>query len=402
VKPVGRRAIGDESRGALPEFFSALRSLRGRGDRRRFNFSFLVFLLSAVSFALILAGCREKPLSKSQIHDVTQEIVAAAQGVVGRQSEITVRPEFKTGANDKSVFAEDHIYVSVGDAAQDTELEGALARVARKHDLTTSAASETDGVIEFRFVHDSQVTHTVHISKLAVAASGPAGPPKGAAGGPRLAIVIDDLGHDAGAARELFKLPYPLTISVIPNLAASVEVAEEAHRRGDEVLLHLPMEAVESGAKAETVELRSGMQSRQIDEMLGEMLGTVPHAAGVNNHQGSRATADAALMDSLMASLRRRGLFFVDSRTTVETIAYDTAERDGVRATFRSAQFLDDTPTRAAILKQLDRAVGDAERKGWAVTIGHPHPATIAALREALPRIQARGIQLVFVSDVVK
>lgn len=349
---------------------------------------------------LFLAGCRGKPLSKSEIHGVTQEIVAAAQGVAGRQSEITIRPEFQAGAGGKSVFAEDHIYITLGEAAQEAALERALDGVARKHGLTKSAVSESGGAIEFDFARDAQRTHTIHI--IEPVAAGPSHPPKASANGPRLAIIIDDLGHDATSARELFKLPYPLTISVIPNLPESAEVAEEAHRRGDQVLLHLPMEAMESGAKAETVELRSGMEPRQIDEMLGEMLATVPHAAGVNNHQGSRATADAVLMDGLMTSLRQRGLFFVDSRTTVETVAYDAAERDGVRATFRSAQFLDDTPTREAILKQLDRAAADAKRKGWAVTIGHPHPATIAALNEELPRMEARGIHLVFVSDVVK
>ena len=136
--------------------------------------------------------------------------------------------------------------------------------------------------------------------------------------------------------------------------------------------------------------------------MLASMLASVPHASGVNNHQGSRATSDPALMNALMPALRQRGLFFVDSRTTVETVAYTSAERDGVPATFRSAQFLDDVETRAAVLAQLDRAASDAKRKGWAVTIGHPHAATIAALREGLPRLEARGIHLVFVSDVLK
>ena len=144
------------------------------------------------------------------------------------------------------------------------------------------------------------------------------------------------------------------------------------------------------------------MKPQQAEDMLEAMLASVPHAAGVNNHQGSRATSDAALMDALMPALRRRGLFFVDSRTTAQTVAYIAAQRDGVPATFRSAQFLDDVETRDAILKQLDRAASDAQHKGWAVTIGHPHPATIAALNEALPRLQSRGIHLVLVSEVVK
>ena len=130
-----------------------------------------------------------------------------------------------------------------------------------------------------------------------------------------------------------------------------------------------------------------------------EMLATVPHAAGVNNHQGSRATADPALMDAVMRALAPRHLFFIDSRTTAATVAYDTAERDGVRAAWRKV-FLDDVATRPAVLKQLRLAVHDAQKQGWAIAIGHPHPATIAALAESLPHLEAQGILLVLASDV--
>jgi len=134
---------------------------------------------------------------------------------------------------------------------------------------------------------------------------------------------------------------------------------------------------------------------------LDGMLETVPHAAGVNNHQGSRATADAALMAELMPELRRRGLFFIDSRTTAATVAYDAAERAGVRSASRKV-FLDDKPNREAILSQLDLAARDAARDGFAIAIGHPHPATIAALAVGTPRLEARGVRFVFVSDVVQ
>ena len=130
------------------------------------------------------------------------------------------------------------------------------------------------------------------------------------------------------------------------------------------------------------------MKADQVERDLDSMLETVPHAAGVNNHQGSRATADAKLMGELMPALRRRGLFFVDSRTTAATVAYDAAERAGVRSASRKV-FLDDTTNRDAILSQIDLAARDATRDGFAIAIGHPHPATIAALVEAAPRIEA-------------
>jgi uncharacterized protein len=127
----------------------------------------------------------------------------------------------------------------------------------------------------------------------------------------------------------------------------------------------------------------------------------VPHAAGVNNHQGSLATSDPALMEALMPALRDRGLFFIDSRTTPATVAYATAQRFGVRSASRKV-FLDDTPTRAAILAQISQAATDAQRDGSAIAIGHPHPETIAALTDSLPRLESLGFRLVFASDLAR
>jgi hypothetical protein len=208
------------------------------------------------------------------------------------------------------------------------------------------------------------------------------------------------MGYDRSLADAVIALPFPLTVSVLPHLPISSEVAEEAHSRGDEVLLHLPMESEGETAKAEEIELRVGMSAGQVSSTVAGMLETVPHAAGVNNHQGSRATSNAALMQALMPLLRERGLFFIDSRTEAKTVAYDVAKRDGVRAASRKV-FLDDVETRQAIVAQLELAARDAARDGFTIAIGHPRPATIAALAAEVPRLQARGIQLVFASDVV-
>ena len=356
-------------------------------------------LLAVVAvLAIFAAGCRKKQLTSAEIHGITEELVAAAQNAAGRQTQITIRPETQPGSWWRRGFSTDQLNITLNDPSREPLLVEALVAVARKHDLTRGPISSSGD--RFDLFRDSQRTHTIRIVESAAAAPHPRQklPPNAV----RLAIIVDDLGKDIAPARELLKLPYPLTVSIIPNLSDSTEIAEEAFRRGDEILLHFPMQASEPGAKSEAVELRVGMQPRQVSDMLASMLASVPHASGVNNHQGSRATSDPALMNALMPALRQRGLFFVDSRTTVETVAYTSAERDGVPATFRSAQFLDDVETRAAILAQLDRAASDAKRKGWAVTIGHPHAATIAALREGLPRLEARGIHLVFVSDVLK
>ncbi len=215
----------------------------------------------------------------------------------------------------------------------------------------------------------------------------------------RLAIIIDDMGNDRAEDDAVIALPYPLTVSVLPHLPLSAEIADEAVRRGDEVMLHLPMQPDSETTAHEAVELRPGMPAKEVRSIFAGMLDTVPHASGVNNHEGSKATADPHLMDALMPALRERGLFFIDSRTTASTVAYDTARRYGVRAASRKV-FLDDSLKKKAIQEQIDLAMKDADRDGQAIAIGHPHPETIAALREMLPRLKEHGIQLVFASEL--
>jgi polysaccharide deacetylase 2 family uncharacterized protein YibQ len=217
---------------------------------------------------------------------------------------------------------------------------------------------------------------------------------------PRLAIIIDDLGNDPAEAKSVVALPFPVTASVLPHHEFSTQTADEAWRRGDQVILHLPMQPIDDGAKPEAIELHVGMPASDVQSTLAGMLATVPHAVGVNNHEGSRATADPKLMAELMPLLRARGLFFIDSRTTAATVAYQAAERDGVRAASRKV-FLDDTPTREAVLAQLKLAARDATHDGSAIAIGHPHPETIAALREGVPELERGGIHLVLASDLV-
>jgi uncharacterized protein len=217
----------------------------------------------------------------------------------------------------------------------------------------------------------------------------------------QLAIVIDDLGYDRADADALATLPIPLTVAVLPDLAHSTEVAERAWRQGREVLLHLPMEARADTGRRAGVGLRPGMDDAEVDAVVGAMLETVPHAIGVSNHRGSRATADRPLMEALTTVLGKRGLFLIDSRTTTATVALVTAQRAGVRVAARNV-FLDNIPERRAILGQLELAALHARRSGATIAIGHPHPATIAALGEGLPRLEAQGVRLVFASDVVQ
>ena len=208
------------------------------------------------------------------------------------------------------------------------------------------------------------------------------------------------MGYDWAAAESLLTFSYPLTFSVLPYALHSSAIAEQAHGRGYHIMLHLPMESANGEAKREAVFLHAGMSPGEMAKAISGMLATVPYARGVNNHQGSLATTDPALMQELMADLRGRKFYFIDSRTTAASRAYSVARMSGVPAAYRRV-FLDDTQTREATLRQLALAVEDAQENGWSIAIGHPYPSTLEALREFLPRAQSYGVRLVFVSDLV-
>jgi uncharacterized protein len=392
----GLRGRSTAPLGFLPKSFF------GRAKFSRANYFSKIAAPFFASLALLavffFAGCGKKPLTKSQLRAITTEIVTAAENVTQRKSEITIRPEHQPFQGAANQLPADNIYVSLADPSQTSALTRALDQIARRHKLDIVETS-SGGVLRFDYAFNGTRTHTIHVVTPLAARTRPLA--KQGAANARLAIILDDFGYDRAAADSLLALPFQLTVSVLPHLPLSTEVAEEAFRRGDQVLLHLPMESLGGDAKPEEIELHVGMTAAQVNEALAGMLDSVPHAVGVNNHQGSRATADSALMQALMPALKQRGLFFIDSRTTGSTVAYDTAARDGVRAASRKV-FLDDTPTREAILAQLELAARDAQRDGSAIAIGHPHPATIAALREGIPRLEARGIHLVFASDVVR
>jgi uncharacterized protein len=360
-------------------------------------------LLSLFGIALICTtGCKKTPPpTTAQIRAVTRELVLAARNASGGQAEVGMRPEF--AARQPGKLVADHIYITVpltGSGTPDRDvhdaIEKALARVAAVHHLQRVARSGASGMERFDYTLDGRRTQSIHlVAPLAVAA-----PAQAAPHGPRLAIVIDDLGNGRAQADSLFRLSYPLTLSVLPHLSNSVEIAEEAHRRGYQILLHLPM-ASTGGEKDEPIELHSGMDSSAVTQTFAAMLDTVPYAVGVNNHEGSRGTSDATLMSELMPLLRERKLFFVDSRTTAATVAEIAAHSAGVPATSRNV-FLDDEQSPAAIRKQFALAVRDAREKGSALAIGHPHPETLQVLSEMLPETKHKGVALVFASDLVR
>jgi uncharacterized protein len=366
--------------------------------------SISVFILAvAVFFA---AGCKKKsaPMSSVGIRNISREFVFAAQNASGGRAEVGMRPEYAARQPGKQqALAADHIYITVPptkagapDRAAQDAIEAELARVAEFHHLQRVPQPGAPGLERFDYLMDGRRTQSIHLVTPLPKAEGASTAP----GRPLLAVVIDDLGNDRGQADSLFRLAYPLTISVLPHEANSGEIAEEAHRRGYQVMLHLPM-ASNAGDKDEAVELHPGMAPAAVEKTFAAMLDTVPYAAGVNNHEGSLGTSDQKLMDELMPLLHERNLFFIDSRTTAATVAETSAHAAGVAAARRNV-FLDDERSVPAVRKQFVLAIREAREKGAALAIGHPHPETLDVLTEMLPEVERQGVRLVFASELAQ
>lgn len=217
---------------------------------------------------------------------------------------------------------------------------------------------------------------------------------------PRAAIIVDDLGNDLLTARALARVEPPLTLAVMPFRPFSKEVAELAAVLGREVLLHLPMEAESGEEFGAAGVLHATAEQSEVVRLLDASFASVPHVAGVNNHLGSRFTADRERMRWVLEQLKERNLFFVDSLTTPHSVACEVAAAIALPCVARNV-FLDDTDDEASIRSQVDRIVAVAQTRGDVVAIGHARPATIAVLQSALPGFAAAGVDVVPVATLL-
>ena len=211
----------------------------------------------------------------------------------------------------------------------------------------------------------------------------PPGPPSVA----YLSLIIDDLGQNPVRDHRALTLPGPVTLAVMPDTPHAADFAREAHRAGKTVILHMPMDPA-TGPFAWHPELPLA----ELEKRLNAALLAVPYAVGINNHMGSRMTAEPQAMTWLVAELQRRHLFLLDSRTSANTVAAAEAQRIGLASLSRDI-FLDDERTTEAITAQFEAAIKLAHKQGSVVMIGHPYPMTLDVLERELPRLKAQGIQ---------
>lgn len=224
----------------------------------------------------------------------------------------------------------------------------------------------------------------------------------GAAGQPRVAIIIDDLGYQLEAGRRAIALPGPVAFAVLPGTPGAGRLAEWAHERGKEVLLHLPLQANSDDDDNEPVAIDLDMSREAVKTMFDLALDSVPHAVGVNGHRGSLLTRHPGHMQWLMEEIRARNdLFFVDSYTTVNSVAMQIATEAGVSAVRRDV-FLDPDKSPETVARQFERMKYLAWKRGSVVAIGHPYKATLELLERELPKLRDQGIELVTISELVR
>ncbi|MDD3159264.1 divergent polysaccharide deacetylase family protein [Anaeromusa sp.] len=217
----------------------------------------------------------------------------------------------------------------------------------------------------------------------------------------RLAIVIDDFGYTSGPIAALAALPRPVTFAILPYRPHSAEALQAAKTSGKEAILHLPMMPQQASAASEDNTISPSMSDGEIRSTVEKALRSLPGVVGVNNHQGSLATADSRVMKQVLALLHSRGLFFVDSRTSSQSVGRTTARQLGVPAA-ENDLFLDNVDEVDAVKQKMRTAGNLALRSGSAVVIGHARMHTATALREVIPELERKGIRLVFVSRLTE
>ena len=224
---------------------------------------------------------------------------------------------------------------------------------------------------------------------------------KGTPEAPIFAVIIDDWGYDTSAVEPMLAYPLPLTMAVLPNLVLSQEVSERANKAGHEVILHQPMEALNSNLDLGPGGITVAMDQEEIEAHLKQNAASLPLAVGFNNHMGSRVTEDSETMTKILDVAKELGLFFVDSRTSNASVVAGVAHEVGAPFGVNNL-FIDNESDVEKIKTQVRAGLALAQKQGHAVVIGHVRSATAQALWEMIPEFLDSGVQLVPVSHVLQ
>ena len=217
---------------------------------------------------------------------------------------------------------------------------------------------------------------------------------------PAISIIIDDMGYRLKSGNRAVNLPGAIAYSFLPHSPHASALSQLAYQQNKEIMLHLPMEAM-SGKALGPGGLTQCMTEQKFSKVLESNIKSIPYISGFNNHMGSLLTGSSVWMKKLMRQVATtNNLFFVDSKTTSESVALKIAKSEGVKSIQRDI-FIDHVESEQFILKQLNLLIKRAKRKGTALAIAHPKKVTLAILERWLPELEAKGIQLVPVSTLI-
>lgn len=218
---------------------------------------------------------------------------------------------------------------------------------------------------------------------------------------PKIAIVIDDVGMNLRQSQAVINLDPNVTLALLPYADTVRELAVQARAKGHEIIIHTPMEAMNSSLSLGALALRKGMSEADFTAEFQKILENFDGYVGVNNHMGSRLTQDKPAMEQLMQILKSKGLYFLDSKTIATSVAGETAELYGVPFAVRDV-FLDHEETPEFVVNALKKTERIARDHGSAIAIGHPKANTVAALKAWIPTLKDKGFDLVPLSALVE
>ena len=221
---------------------------------------------------------------------------------------------------------------------------------------------------------------------------------------PKVVIIVDDIGLNKGPVDKLLEIPASLSFAILPNLPYSQYAARMAYKKGRDVILHLPMEPMDSsgytGADAGDGVLLVGLSKDEILSKLERDLASVPYINGVSNHMGSKFTENSELMELVLERIKSKGLFFVDSRTSPRTTGFQIAKKLGMKTAERDV-FLDEGSEGASYIRlQIEKLINISKQKGYAIGICHPYPDTVKVLTQMIPEVE-KEVEIIPVSGVV-
>lgn len=217
---------------------------------------------------------------------------------------------------------------------------------------------------------------------------------------PKVAIVMDDFGYNVNNIDALFRIDRPITLSILPNLRYSTQIAAQAGASGYEVILHLPLEPHSDQIREELVTINSRMNKSEVADRLGSAIASVPGLMGVSNHMGSKSTEEKDLMIAVLTDLKRRGLFFLDSLTSEKSVCGKVSKAIGGRYTRRDI-FLDNSNDPDYIRRQVLEMREKAFKKGRLIALCHDRRNTVKVLSEMMGLLASDGIEFVYLSELV-